>query len=48
MMTQGVDYKVKEVVIEARSYSSVELHLIDIGGQNIFKEITYNMLGKAN
>ena len=48
MMTQGVEYTVKEVPIEERSYSSVELHLLDIAGQNIFKEITFDLLGKAN
>ena len=26
----------------------MELHLIDIAGQNIFKEITFELLGKAN
>ena len=34
--------------IENKSYSSVELHLIDIAGQNIFKEITLDLLCKAN
>ena len=31
-----------------QDYSSVELHLIDIAGQNIFKEITFDLLCKAN
>ena len=26
----------------------MELHCIDIAGQNIFKEITFELLGKAN
>ncbi len=29
-------------------YNRVELHCIDIAGQNIFKEITFELLGKAN
>ena len=48
MMTQGCEYNVKEMKIENKSYSSVELHLIDIAGQNIFKEITLDLLCKAN
>ena len=48
MMTQGCEYNVKEMPIEGKSYSSVELHLIDIAGQNIFKEITLDLLCKAN
>jgi small GTP-binding protein len=48
MMTQGCEYNVKEVPIEGKSYQRVELHLIDIAGQNIFKEITFELLGKAN
>ena len=48
MMTQGIDYQVKEMPIEDRAYNSVELHLLDIAGQNIFKEITFDLLGKAN
>ena len=31
-----------------KTYTSVELHLIDIAGQNIFKEITLDLLCKAN
>ena len=34
--------------IETRSYTSVELHMIDIAGQNIFKDITLDLLCKAN
>ena len=48
MMTQGCEYNVKDVPIEGKSYQRVELHLIDIAGQNIFKEITFELLGKAN
>ena len=48
MMTQGIDYQVKEIPIEDRPYNAVELHLLDIAGQNIFKEITFDLLGKAN
>ena len=48
MMTQGCEYQVKEIKSEGRAYSSVELHLIDIAGQNIFKEITVDLLCKAN
>ena len=48
MMTQGCEYNIKEVNIEGKSYQRVELHLIDIAGQNIFKEITFELLGKAN
>ena len=48
LMTQGCDYNVKEVNIQDKSYQRVELHLIDIAGQNIFKEITFELLGKAN
>jgi small GTP-binding protein len=48
MMTQGCEYQVKEIKNEQRSYASVELHLIDIAGQNIFKEITFDLLCKAN
>lgn len=48
MMTQGCEYNIKEVPIEGKSYQRVELHLIDIAGQNIFKEITFELLGKAN
>ena len=47
-MTQGCEYNIKEVAIEGKSYQRVELHLIDIAGQNIFKEITFELLGKAN
>ena len=48
MMTQGCEYNMKDMPIEGKSYSSVELHLIDIAGQNIFKEITLDLLCKAN
>ena len=48
MMTQGCEYNIKEVPVEGKSYQRVELHLIDIAGQNIFKEITFELLGKAN
>jgi small GTP-binding protein len=48
MMTQGCEYNIKEIPIETKSYQRVELHLIDIAGQNIFKEITFELLGKAN
>lgn len=47
MMTQGCEYSCKEVKGE-NSYFSVELHLLDIAGQNIFKEITFDLLWKAN
>ena len=47
-MTQGCEYTLKEIPIEGKSYTSVELHLIDIAGQNIFKEITIDLLCKAN
>jgi hypothetical protein len=30
------------------AYNFVELHLIDIAGQNIFKEITFDLMCKAN
>ena len=48
MMTQGCEYQIKEIKSEMRSYSSIELHIIDIAGQNIFKEITFDLLCKAN
>ena len=48
MMTQGCEYTLKDLPIEARSYTSVELHMIDIAGQNIFKDITLDLLCKAN
>lgn len=48
MMTQGCEYNVKEVSLDDKPYQRVELHLIDIAGQNIFKEITFELLGKAN
>jgi len=48
MMTQGCEYTLKEMPIEARSYAVVELHMIDIAGQNIFKDITLDLLCKAN
>ena len=47
-MTQGCEYTMKEIPIENTSYTSVELHIIDIAGQNIFKEITIDLLCKAN
>jgi hypothetical protein len=47
MMTQGCDYSSKEVKSD-NSYHSVELHLMDIAGQNIFKQITFDLLWKAN
>ena len=48
MMTQGCEYTLKEMQIPDQPYTSVELHLIDIAGQNIFKEITIDLLCKAN
>ena len=49
MMTQGCEYHVKDVILDEKNpYNIVELHLIDIAGQNIFKEITFELLGKAN
>jgi GTPase SAR1 family protein len=50
MMTQGCEYNIKEVPVaeSVKSYQRVELHLIDIAGQNIFKEITFELLGKAS
>ena len=48
MMTQGCEYNMKDMPIEGKTYASVELHLIDIAGQNIFKEITLDLLCKAN
>ena len=49
MMTQGCEYHVKDVMLDSKdSYKRVELHCIDIAGQNIFKEITFELLGKAN
>lgn len=49
MMTQGCEYHVKEVQLDEKDpYKKVELHCIDIAGQNIFKEITFELLGKAN
>ena len=32
MMTQGCEYTVAEIPIAEKSYTSVELHLIDIAG----------------
>ena len=43
MMTQGCEYTTKEMKSDT-SYFSVELHLLDIAGQNIFKEITFDLL----
>lgn len=48
MMTQGCEYTLKEIPIDEQSYTTVELHMIDIAGQNIFKEITLDLLCKAN
>ena len=49
MMTQGCEYHVKDVQTDENDqYKRVELHCIDIAGQNIFKEITFELLGKAN
>ena len=49
MMTQGCEYHVKDMAVEDKDeYKRVELHCIDIAGQNIFKEITFELLGKAN
>ena len=48
MMTQGCEDQIKEIKSEQSQYTSVELHLIDIAGQNIFKEITFDLLCKAN
>ena len=48
MMTQGCEYTIKDIKSDHSQYSSVELHLIDIAGQNIFKEITFDLLCKAN
>ena len=48
MMTQGCEYQIKDIKSENKPYCSVELHLIDIAGQNIFKEITFDLLCKAN
>ena len=49
MMTQGCEYHVKDVQLDEKDpYKRVELHCIDIAGQNIFKEITFELLGKAN
>ena len=49
MMTQGCEYHVKDIKLDEKDeYKRVELHCIDIAGQNIFKEITFELLGKAN
>jgi small GTP-binding protein len=49
MMTQGCEYSVKDVKLDERGlYNVVELHLIDIAGQMIFKEITFDLCQKAN
>ena len=48
MMTQGCEYTLKDMPIESRSYTSVELHMIDIAGQDIFEDITLDLLCKAN
>ena len=48
-MTQGCEYHVKDIQLDEKDpYKRVELHLIDIAGQNIFKEITFELGGKAN
>lgn len=48
-MTQGCEYHVKDMTVDDKDeYKRVELHCIDIAGQNIFKEITFELLGKAN
>jgi len=48
MMTQGCEYSVKDVKLEDKLYQHVELHIIDLAGQIIFKEITYDLMCKAN
>ena len=49
MMTQGCDYHIKDIQLDEKdNYSRVELHLIDMAGQNIFKEITFELMGRAN
>ena len=49
MMTQGCEYHVKDVILDEKDpFKRVELHCVDIAGQNIFKEITFELLGKAN
>ena len=49
LMTQGCDYHVKDVQLDEKDYySRCELHLIDMAGQNIFKEITFELMDKAN
>ena len=34
--------------MESRSFTTIEQHLVDIAGQNIFKEITFDLICKAN
>ena len=46
-MTQGVEYNIKEIAIPDTN-SVVELHLLDIAGQSIFKDIAVDMLSNAN
>ena len=46
-MTQACEYTVKEMKIEGTN-TMVELHLLDIGGQRIFEEITGDLLSHAN
>ena len=46
-MTQACEYTVKEMKIEGTN-TMVELHLLDIGGQRIFEEITGELLAHAN
>ena len=48
MMTQGCEYTLKEMPIENQTHTLCELHMIDIAGQNIFKDITMDLLCKAN
>ena len=48
MMTQGCEYSMKDVKLEDKLYQHVELHMIDIAGQNIFKEIRDYLMCKAN
>ena len=49
MMTQGCEYHVKDIQLDEKDqYKRVEIHCVDIAGQNIFKEITFELLGKAN
>ena len=47
LMTKGVDYKVKTIKIPDSSYS-VEFHLLDIGGNEFFRETAVKLCTKAN